>query len=99
MPLRVDCIVHLLRCLWSFFTDDTALLWQVGITAWGVQCNVPNIPGVYASIPDGLCFIDFATKCLEGDKYSSNYNIRECDGEFCPNSADLPPNPALFLIP
>ena len=32
---------------------------QVGIVAWGIDCGMPEIPGVYASVADGLCFIDW----------------------------------------
>ena len=50
-------------------------LFQVGITAWGVGCGKANVPGVYASISSALCFIDWATKCVHGDRYSNYYNI------------------------
>lgn len=51
---------------------------QVGIVAWGLECGLPNTPGVYASVPYGLCFIDWATKCVHGNKYNSFYNVPNC---------------------
>ena len=52
---------------------------QVGITSWGLECGNPGFPGVYASVVEGLCFIDWATKCVDGDKYKDFYNINGCD--------------------
>ena len=36
---------------------------QVGIVAIGLECGLPNVPGIYASVPYGLCFIKWATHC------------------------------------
>jgi hypothetical protein len=36
---------------------------------------------MYASIADGLCFIDFATKCF-GKSDPDFYNIQECEGTY-----------------
>ena len=55
------------------------LFLQVGITSWGLECGNPGYPGVYASVTEGLCFIDWATKCADGDKYKDFYNIVGCD--------------------
>ena len=52
---------------------------QVGITSWGLECGNPGYPGVYASVAEGLCFIDWATKGADGDKYKDFYNIEGCD--------------------
>jgi hypothetical protein len=40
-----------------------------------VQCGKSNIPGVYASTASGLCFIDWATKCISGTDF---YNLDQC---------------------
>ena len=51
-----------------------------GIVAWGIGCGNSNVPGAYAAVTDGLCFIDWATKCKHGDKYSEFYDYSEkCD--------------------
>jgi kallikrein len=44
-------------------TADPDRYVQVGVVAWGIDCGLPNVPGVYASVPYGLCFIKWATKC------------------------------------
>ena len=28
---------------------------------------------------DGLCFIDWATKCVDGNKFTDFYNVKSCD--------------------
>jgi hypothetical protein len=55
---------------------------KVGITSWGHSCNTPGIPGVYASVAHGLCFIDWVTKCFEGSKYKSFYDYEEACGDW-----------------
>ena len=46
---------------------------KVGITSWGIGCGAVDVPGVYASIPSSLCFIDWATQCVYGNKYKDEY--------------------------
>ena len=48
---------------------------QAGITAWGIGCGEANVPGVYASMAEATCFIDWATKCRHGDKYIADYDF------------------------
>ena len=48
-----------------------------GVISWGVGCNMAGVPGVYASVKKALCFIDWATKCKHGRKYTNFYNYRE----------------------
>ncbi len=36
---------------------------QVGIVAWGKGCGQEGLPGVYASLADAYCFIDWAQRC------------------------------------
>ena len=40
-----------------------------GIISWGIKCGQKGVPGVYASVKEALCFIDFATRCVHGNKY------------------------------
>jgi len=50
---------------------------QAGIVAWGIGCGEDNIPGVYASVPEGLCWIDYVMSCRaapQGTTSSSSYN-------------------------
>ena len=39
---------------------------QAGIVAWGIGCGEDNIPGVYASVAEGVCWIDLAMSCQSG---------------------------------
>lgn len=52
--------------------------YQTGITAWGIECGTAGVPGVYANVTEGLCFIDYATRCVLGedaDYYGIKGNI------------------------
>ena len=49
-----------------------------GLVSMGLGCGRP-IPGVYADITQGLCFIHAATKCIQGDKYEKYYYYPQCD--------------------
>ena len=49
-----------------------------GITSWGIECGLEDVPGVYADVSKALCFIDFATKCQHGDKYNDFYDYPQC---------------------
>ena len=42
---------------------DTERYVQIGIVALGLECGLPDVPGIYASIPKGLCFIKWGTQC------------------------------------
>jgi secreted trypsin-like serine protease len=63
---------------------------QAGIVAWGIGCGEDNTPGVYASVSKGVCWIDYAMSCRNGQQsgsYSSywGYSAQQCqtwmDGE------------------
>lgn len=47
---------------------------QTGITSWGIECGKKDVPGVYADVKEGLCFIDYATRCGRGVVEAANYN-------------------------
>ena len=51
---------------------------QTGIVAWGVECGKKDIPGVYADVNEGLCFIDWATKCHFGESNQQEIAIEGC---------------------
>jgi len=50
---------------------------QTGIIAWGVECGINGVPGVYANVSDALCFIDYATKCALGQD-TDYYGLSGC---------------------
>ena len=50
-----------------------------GIVAFGIRCGLKDVPGGYAAVSDGLCFIHYATKCQHGSEYQDYYNYPECD--------------------
>ena len=49
-----------------------------GIVSWGLECGKKDVPGVYADVAQGLCFIDYATKCIHGKKYQQFYDYPQC---------------------
>ena len=54
--------------------DDKNRFVLAGLVVGGIGCGKENVPGVYASVTDALCFIHTATKCQVGDKYAKNYD-------------------------
>jgi hypothetical protein len=58
--------------------DPTTTYIQTGIIAWGVECGMADIPGVYANVSKALCFIDYATKCVLGQD-ADHYGLTGCD--------------------
>ena len=54
---------------------------QTGISSWGLECGLKDVPGVYADVQVGLCFIDYATRCGMNQTtkaYSSPYGLEDC---------------------
>ena len=51
----------------------------MGIVAWGIECGQKDVPGAYASIESGLCFIKWATQCVHGFKYWDYLPIGNCE--------------------
>ncbi len=50
---------------------------QAGIVSWGIGCGEAGVPGVYASVSKALCFIDWATRCVEGG-ITDRYGVSGC---------------------
>ena len=50
-----------------------------GVLVWSFQCRKQNngIPEAFASVPNALCFIDYATKCRHGSLYKNFYDYEE----------------------
>merc|ERR1739844_544848 len=58
-------------------TNSDVTYVQTGIIAWGVECGINGVPGVYANVSDALCFIDYATKCALGQE-ADYYGLQGC---------------------
>jgi len=57
--------------------EDPSQYVQVGVVAWGIGCGQAEVPGVYTSVPEQVCWIDWAMKCHLGEAYSLQYG-QEC---------------------
>jgi len=44
---------------------------QAGIVAWGIGCGETGTPGVYASVSQAVCWIDYVMSCYYGNNQNS----------------------------
>merc|ERR1719147_574882 len=52
---------------------------QTGVVAWGIGCGENNVPGVYASVSEAVCWIDLAMSCRTNGGSSSYWGYgRQC---------------------
>ena len=42
---------------------------QAGIVAWGIECNLPEVPGGYVNIASFVCWIKQTVEEVEGENY------------------------------
>ena len=48
-----------------------------GIIAFGIGCGNEEIPDVFASVHEALCFIDYDVKCKHGNKFKSHFDYEQ----------------------
>merc|ERR1711910_44394 len=48
---------------------------QAGLVAWGEGCGEKSVPGVYASVARGVCWIDWAATCQAG-RFTGDFTSR-----------------------
>ena len=48
---------------------------QAGLVAWGVGCGEKHVPGVYANVARGVCWIDWAATCQAG-RFTGDFTSR-----------------------
>merc|ERR1712130_436092 len=48
---------------------------QAGLVAWGVGCGEKSVPGVYASVARGVCWIDWASTC-QAARFTGDFSSR-----------------------
>ncbi|XP_046384864.1 uncharacterized protein LOC124155190 [Ischnura elegans] len=68
---------------------------QAGIVAWGIGCNDPKVPGVYADVSKFKEWIDEKMKELDLD--SSYYSLYKTQFTFSKMHAEMARNICLFL--
>ena len=68
--------------------DNNYISIQFGIVAWGEKGCSGNKPDVFSDVTKALGFIDWATKCVEGqdvDMFGLSYFNRWAKRQFCIN--------------
>ena len=68
--------------------DNNYISIQFGIVAWGEKGCSGNKPDVFSDVTKALGFIDWATKCVEGqdvDLFGLSYFNRWAKRQFCIN--------------
>ena len=65
------------NCYFSYLLNLNRYV-LAGIVSWGLECGKKDVPGVYADVTQGLCFIDYATKCMHGKEYQRFYDYPQC---------------------
>ena len=51
---------------------------QVGIVAFGVGCGQQDVPGVYTSVAEQVCWVDWVLGCDE--QYGPSHQLRNSPG-------------------
>lgn len=68
-----------------------------GIISWGIGCGKADVPGVYASVRNALCFIDWDTKCKHGNEFIGHYDyVKNCQNWIDKEIATYKENASIF---
>ena len=50
-----------------------------GVVAFGIGCGKKDVPEIFASVQEALCFIDYDVKCKHGNEFISAFDYaKEC---------------------
>lgn len=56
---------------------------QAGIVAWGIGCGEDNVPGVYAAVARGVCWMDMAMSCQAANHTLGAASVLGLEGSSC----------------